>query len=388
MSRVCAIVPTFNRAALVRECLDSLLRQTRPVDEIIVVIDGSTDNTEQVLATYGERISIIRQSNSGKSAALNAGLRQCRADYVWICDDDDIAAPAGLAPLVAALDSDYALDWVHGELLVFVESNRGREYLRPVQSVRPEEDSALIQVLEGTFPLQFAQLVRRSAYQRVGPFREDLLRSQDYEMTVRLTRHCRSKHVSDIIFHYREHQGARGPAAETHKNDERVRRWLHYEQIIFRDLRPTLGIEDIIPKFARNAQHQARQRAALLQRACIYAQKALWNETLDDLHAACSISQDPPRPEEIHLASRLLRNPFIWAPIVNNPDWTGRLKECVHSGAFGEGVVADLVRPLIYWTRIRLSAGRWGDVIAYVRFLLTVLGAPRFIRALARSAAT
>lgn len=87
------IVPTYNCAPYLAAALDSLLRQTRPPDEIIVVDDGSTDGTAGVLEAYTNCVRVIWQPNRGVSAARNAGLNAARMRYVGLLDADDICEP-------------------------------------------------------------------------------------------------------------------------------------------------------------------------------------------------------------------------------------------------------------------------------------------------------
>lgn len=83
------IIPTYNRAHLILRALSSVLRQTEPGDEIIVVDDGSSDNTEQVLKPYGDRIKYIKIENSGAGAARNRGIKEARGALVAFLDSDD-----------------------------------------------------------------------------------------------------------------------------------------------------------------------------------------------------------------------------------------------------------------------------------------------------------
>ena len=91
---VSIIVPTFNRARYLPECLDSLLAQTFPATEIIDVNDSSTDDTARVIRPYLDRITYVEKENGGKSTALNLVLPGIQSDYLWIFDDDDVALPA------------------------------------------------------------------------------------------------------------------------------------------------------------------------------------------------------------------------------------------------------------------------------------------------------
>ncbi|MCP9452157.1 MAG: glycosyltransferase family 2 protein [Nitrospira sp.] len=87
---VSVIIPTYNRAHLVAEAIESVLRQTRPPREIIVVDDGSTDDTKQVLASFGNRITAIHQDNKGVGGARNRALEAAQGRYLAFLDSDDL----------------------------------------------------------------------------------------------------------------------------------------------------------------------------------------------------------------------------------------------------------------------------------------------------------
>lgn len=96
---VSVIIPTYNRAHCMSEAIDSVLAQDPPADEVIVIDDGSTDNTPEVLAAYGDRITVIRQPNGGAGAARTVGLRRARGDWITFLDSDDLWYPGRLALL-------------------------------------------------------------------------------------------------------------------------------------------------------------------------------------------------------------------------------------------------------------------------------------------------
>ena len=91
--RVSVLMPTFNRGGMLSEALDSVLGQSIPPHQVVVIDDGSTDDTSERVARYGARIDYIRKDNGGKSSALNLGLTHVTGDYVWVFDDDDVALP-------------------------------------------------------------------------------------------------------------------------------------------------------------------------------------------------------------------------------------------------------------------------------------------------------
>jgi glycosyltransferase involved in cell wall biosynthesis len=101
MTDISVVVPTYNRSHLIRETLDAILAQTHAPHEIIVVDDGSTDDTRTVLASYGERIRAISIANSGDLVARNTGLRIAQGHLVAFCDSDDLWMPGYLAEMSA-----------------------------------------------------------------------------------------------------------------------------------------------------------------------------------------------------------------------------------------------------------------------------------------------
>jgi glycosyltransferase involved in cell wall biosynthesis len=88
--KISVIVPCFNCEVYVAEAIHSILNQTVKVDELIAIDDGSTDNSLEVLKTFGDKIRLFSQENKGVSETLNFGIRQSKGDYVAFLDSDDL----------------------------------------------------------------------------------------------------------------------------------------------------------------------------------------------------------------------------------------------------------------------------------------------------------
>lgn len=105
MSRLSVIVGTYQHGTTIARTLDAIFSQSQPADEVIVVDDGSTDNTDQRLAPYLDRISFVRQENAGAPSARNHGFRQSTGDYVLFCDADVVMRPNMLQRLKETLEA-------------------------------------------------------------------------------------------------------------------------------------------------------------------------------------------------------------------------------------------------------------------------------------------
>jgi glycosyltransferase involved in cell wall biosynthesis len=116
--KVTVIIPTFNRAKLVREAIDSVLAQTFRDVEVVVIDDGSTDDTEFALRQYGEAIRYVRQENRGLNAARHRGLEIARGDYIGLLDSDDLWCPFKAALDVSILDAHPRAAFVFSDFYV------------------------------------------------------------------------------------------------------------------------------------------------------------------------------------------------------------------------------------------------------------------------------
>ena len=100
------IIPTYNRASMLREALDSVFAQTFTDYEVIVVDDGSTDDTPAIVARYEDRVRFFRQENSGPGAARNLGIQNVSGEYVTFLDSDDLWFPWTLATFKRAIEQE------------------------------------------------------------------------------------------------------------------------------------------------------------------------------------------------------------------------------------------------------------------------------------------
>ncbi len=199
------IIPTHNGARHLGEAIDSALAQTHPAVEVIVVDDGSADDTPAVAARYGDRIRFLRQENRGVSAARNAGLGAARGVYVSFLDHDDRLLPEKLARQAAVLDAHPEVGVVYtGWWFIDEQGHR-----LPATGWTRSEGDLLPDLLRLDSPIFMPAIaVRRALVDAVGGFDERLRRSEDWDLWLRLSaRGARWACVDAPLVEYRLHAG-------------------------------------------------------------------------------------------------------------------------------------------------------------------------------------
>jgi GT2 family glycosyltransferase len=369
MGRICAIIPTFNRAKYIIAALESIKRQTRPVDEIIVVNDGSTDNTLQVLKDYDDKIAVYSQTNAGKATAMNLGLSKTTADYIWIFDDDDIAADDGIAPLAAALDADPELDFAYGIHQKFPDEDLSARRMPEFWGM-PGLDRPLLNIIGNFYPFQGATLVRRRLYEKVGPFRTDFPRCQDVEMTVRMVLHGKSTHVPHIIFYQRGHDGPRYVPGGQFTAEEALTRAVAFDQRALLIHKDELTLDHVTPLFAETLPEDLKQRSALLHRATLFARRAMWPQALDDVDLALQASSAPALPQDLKRLAFCVVKPQMFDLLWMDHASMRRLRRIYTASPLGKAIVAAFFSPIPWHIRNGVSLRMYRD--AWRRFLLAV----------------
>jgi glycosyltransferase involved in cell wall biosynthesis len=179
------VIPTFDRAGYVLEALESVLAQTRADFEVIVVDDGSTDDTAERLAPHLDRIVYVRQPNAGQAAAKNRGVRQATGRYVGFLDSDDRWEPRTLEAVAAELEKhpDTGLLSIR---IRDVEADRsptprthGKRTAGPLYTT-----AGLLGRDVGACSVYF---VRRDLLERVGGFDESLRSAEECDLALRLS---------------------------------------------------------------------------------------------------------------------------------------------------------------------------------------------------------
>ena len=286
-----AIIATYNRANYLGAAVDSLLAQDEPPVQLIVVDDGSDDDTSSVAGRYGKRIEYLRKDNGGKASAINLALRKAHGHWIWIFDDDDLAQPRALNSLLDALMSHPHADFAFGGQVIARESADGnlvdhREVLPTIEA----DDALLFNVLQGfCFRLQ-ATLIRRNCFAVVGPLDERYLRGQDYELLTRLARRFMAVRIERPMLIWREHTGERGAGRARHPVEDRDKLWAEFDAMLGRDIRTSYELGEFLVPPVRNGSLSAEARAAaLFNRGVIMATKGLIPEFIQDLGAAFAL---------------------------------------------------------------------------------------------------
>lgn len=286
-SNVTIIVPTFNRAEYIGACLDSLLNLSLKAQRIIVLDDGSTDDTASVLKSYGSAIETVRKENGGKSSALNLALPMVESEYVWIFDDDDVACPDALKHHLDALDGHSEYGFSYSSYKRADSGVQGGILPGPTRHVAPYSGRGLfVRLLEENFLPQPSILVRADCYRELGPFDEELVRSQDYDMLLRLSRRFPATAVDQVTYYYRRHDGTRGSDQDSFAATSVSDRWVKYDRMIFERLHRELDLWEYLPDLSKERPlAPIDRRRALIRRFAIMMRYCLWDHALMDLEA-------------------------------------------------------------------------------------------------------
>lgn len=200
---VTVIIPAFNYARYIEQCIFSVLQQTYPKIEIIVVDDGSTDNTSDVLKKFADKIKIVRQVNSGVSVARNTGLLISSGEYVAFLDADDWWEPTKVETQIAKMLIMKA-DISYGFYFSEFDSGKTLEFTCP-QVNEILKNQYLRSPLTSIIPLPCSNAIIKKEILRNNLFNSKLSNSADWEYFARVSRGVLVVCVPIALTHYRIH---------------------------------------------------------------------------------------------------------------------------------------------------------------------------------------
>jgi glycosyltransferase involved in cell wall biosynthesis len=249
MHKVSVIIPTYNRAAFVKEAVDSVLDQSFRDWDLTVVDDGSNDKTQGILAPYADILRYERTAHRGVSAARNEGVRLTRGEWIAFLDSDDLWLPRKLERQIQSLrDSRWTPVCYTDEIWI-------RNGKRVNQRARHGKHSGWI--FEQCLPLCIispsSALIRRDLLEEVGGFDEGLPACEDYDLWLRVTaRHPVLFLAEKLIVKRGGHQ------------DQLSRNYWGMDRFRVRALAKALGDTSLIPSQGQAALEELRYKCAIL----------------------------------------------------------------------------------------------------------------------------
>ncbi len=208
---VTVLVPSYNQAHFLPETLDTLLAQTYPHWEAVVVNDGSTDDTPAVLAGYAARdprFRVFNKANGGVSTALNEGIRQARGEWICWLSSDDLYQADKLALQVDAILANPGVRFHHSNYLILDERRRSvGETVPNPRTIVPPRELQVIELLGENYVNGITVALHRTIFDEVGTFDDQLRQGQDYDLWLRLSARFPSAYLDKPTSLFRVHPG-------------------------------------------------------------------------------------------------------------------------------------------------------------------------------------
>lgn len=219
---ISAVIPSYNRENTIKRCIDSILNQSYPVFEIIVVDDGSTDQTLNIIKTeYGDVVRIIRQNHKGAQAARNVGIRAAKGQYIAFLDSDDEWLPNKLELQVRELhkDKDVVIcgdgyiqrDWNENVPIVYrknINDDKGvKKGSKKILRMNGKSGTVYRAILRESFCLFSLLLTSKESLLEIGLLDENVPSFQEWDTAIQLAKVRRFSYIQKPMFIYHLHDG-------------------------------------------------------------------------------------------------------------------------------------------------------------------------------------
>ncbi len=199
MPKISVIIPTYNRAHIVCETIDSVLAQTYKNYEIIVVDDGSEDNTKEILKKYGEKIIYIYQKNKGLPAARNTGIKHMKGEYAAFVDSDDLFLPTKLEEQMNVFDQNPEIAVV-STMAELIDDDAHK-----LAGYKPQAFNScdFKGILESNFVVMSSTIVKKNVLLAVDMFDETLKTCEDWDIWIRILAEYKLYYLEKPLLKYR-----------------------------------------------------------------------------------------------------------------------------------------------------------------------------------------
>lgn len=201
---VSVVIPAFNSEKYIAECIDSVLLQTYQNFEIIIIDDGSTDNTVDIVSGYkNDLIKLFHQKNSGSAAARNHGVKQAAGIWIAFIDADDIWLPDKLQKQLEHCSNQ---DWSHSDL--FFHGDTYPRHTKATKLTSKHSGFILKNLLVENSIGTSSVVIKKDVFQKLGGFNTDLRALQDWDLWLRVATKHQICYVDEPLVYYRIHSSS------------------------------------------------------------------------------------------------------------------------------------------------------------------------------------
>jgi glycosyltransferase involved in cell wall biosynthesis len=204
---VSIIIPTYNCAPYIHEAIESVLAQTYKNNEIIVVDDGSTDNTQEIIRPFLKKILYIKQENSGPSAARNVGIKKSKGDYIAFLDADDHYLPPRIELMVNMLQEDKDLGFASADVNFFEDQT---VILKCLMKKEKKVATGWIydKLIIDNYVSTLTVTIKRHCFNKSGYFDPSFNHGEDYDLWLRLAKNFKYEFLEEPLAEHRIREGS------------------------------------------------------------------------------------------------------------------------------------------------------------------------------------
>lgn len=241
---VSILIPCYNDELYLEECLKAILNQTYSNIEVIIVNDGSTDDSEKIMDKYQKeflrkkkRFTKINQKNQGQASACNTGLKSVRGEYLYWQDADDVIEKNTIKTLVDFLEKHKEYDLVRGNAAIRKEEDF-QKVVSIHKPIQPLEENVFEEFLyeKGTWCFSGIFMVRMSHFDKCNPKRNlyESQGGQNYQILLPILYKAKCGYVDQVVYNYRISSSSHSHSIKTKK--EQIKRWNIHQKTILKTL--------------------------------------------------------------------------------------------------------------------------------------------------------